>query len=84
MDKKRDERLRLEKKKKPKVCKRKVVKTMKNRDNEKEKMSIFAKESDVRDIFLAKRQIYVLLYKDVYLSTNDLNNSMPSLVTTLL
>jgi len=43
---------------------------MKNKDNEKEKMSVYAKESDVRVAFLTKRQIYVLLYNDVYLSTN--------------
>lgn len=47
-------------------------------------MSVYVKESDVRAAFIAKWQIYVLLYKDVYLSTNDLNNSMPSVVTTLL
>ena len=45
---------------------------------------VYAKESDVRAAFLAKQQMYVLLYKNVYFSTNELNNYMSSVVTTLL
>lgn len=33
---------------------------------------------------MARKQVLVVMYKDVYFSTNDLNSSLPSIVVSLL
>ncbi|GKV48658.1 hypothetical protein SLEP1_g55459 [Rubroshorea leprosula] len=47
-------------------------------------MSVYAKESDVKAAFFAKQPMFVLLYKDAYFNTNELNDSLPSVVKSLL
>ena len=47
-------------------------------------MSIYAKGSDMRAAFLAKQQMFILLFKDTYFSNSDIGVSLPSVVTTLL
>lgn len=48
------------------------------------KKSVHAKESDVRVTFLAKWQVYLLLYKYAYFSNSTLDVSLPSIVANLL
>ncbi|XP_038973772.1 uncharacterized protein LOC103697756 isoform X1 [Phoenix dactylifera] len=48
------------------------------------KMSVFAEKNEVKSVMFSRQQLLVLMYKDVYLSTNDLNPSLPSVVVTLL
>lgn len=44
----------------------------------------FAEKSEVKCILNVRQQLLVLMYKDVYFSTNDLNPSLPSIVVSLL
>ena len=54
-----------------------------NRDKNK-RVSAFANKSEIKSAMLARQQLLVLLYKDVYFSTNYLNPSLPSVVVSLL
>lgn len=55
-----------------------------NRENKEMKKSVHAKESDVRATFLAKWQVYLLLYKYAYFSNSTLDVSLPNIVANLL
>ena len=44
------------------------------------KLSAFAEKHDIK----ARQQVLILMYKDIYLSTNDLNSSLPSIILSLL
>src|SRR5262249_31999223 len=46
--------------------------------------SLFVRGSEVKSAMFARKQLLVLLYKDVYFSTNELNKSLPSVVVSLL
>ena len=46
-------------------------------------MSAFAKKREIESALLAKEQLLVLMYKDIYF-TNTLNSSLPSAVKSLL
>ena len=48
------------------------------------KVSFYAKESEVKRAMYARQPMLVLMYKDVLLNTNDLNQSFPSVVGDLL
>ena len=41
-------------------------------------------KSEVKSAIVARQQLLVLMYKDVYFSTTDLNSSLPSVVVSLL
>ena len=43
-----------------------------------------ARKSEVKSAIVVKQQLLVLMYKDVYLTTTDLNSSLPSVVVSLL
>lgn len=50
----------------------------------KKKVSFFAKEGDIKRAMIAKQHMIVLLYKEVFVLTNDLNVFLPSVVVSLL
>ena len=52
-------------------------------DEKNKKVSAFAKKREIESALLAKEQLLVLMYKDVYF-TNTLNSSLPSVVESLL
>ncbi|GKV07003.1 hypothetical protein SLEP1_g18815 [Rubroshorea leprosula] len=61
---------------------REKIKSVENK--ERKSVSVSAKESDVKAAFLAKQPMLVLLYKDAYFNTNELNDSLPSVLKSLL
>ena len=56
----------------------------KNERKKKKQGSFFTKVSDVKDVFYKNQPIFVLLYKEVCFNTNKLNESLPSVVVSLL
>ncbi|GKV06983.1 hypothetical protein SLEP1_g18797 [Rubroshorea leprosula] len=62
--------------------KREKIESVENK--ERKSVSVYAKESDVKAVFFAKQPMFVLLYKDAYFNTNELNDSLPSVVKSLL
>ena len=48
------------------------------------RVSDIGKASEIKGALKAKRQLLVLMYKDVYFSTNDINISLPGAVVSLL
>ncbi|GKV07032.1 hypothetical protein SLEP1_g18843 [Rubroshorea leprosula] len=62
--------------------KREKIESVENK--ERKSVSVYAKESDVKAAFFAKQPVFVLLYKDAYFNTNELNDSLPSAVKSLL
>lgn len=50
----------------------------------KKKKNVFARKSEFKTDLIARPQILVHMYKDVHLSTNDLNPSFPNVVMCLL
>ena len=49
--------------------------------NERKQQSFYAKMSDIRNAFFAKKPIYLLLYNDTNL---DINDSLPNVAIVLL
>ena len=47
------------------------------------RVNAFARKREVESALIAREQLLVLIYKDVYF-TNDLNSSLPSVVVSLL
>ena len=47
-------------------------------------MSLYAKASDVNSVFYTNKPIFVLFYKEAYFNTNECNESLPSVVVSLL
>ena len=47
-------------------------------------MSAFVEKHEIKSIIVAMQQVLVLMYKGIYLSTNDLNSSLSSVVVSLL
>jgi hypothetical protein len=50
----------------------------------KNKTSFYAKVSDVKSAFYTNQPIFVLLYKETCFNTNELDESLPSVVVSLL
>lgn len=50
----------------------------------KKQVSLYAKKSDIKEAWFSRKSILVLMYKKVYLNTNDLNVSLPSVFVSLL
>ena len=56
----------------------------KNERKTKKQGSFYAKASDVKNVFYTNQPIFVLLYKQVCFNTNELDESLPSVVVPLL
>ena len=50
----------------------------------KRKESFYAKPSEIKRAFYSERSMYILLYKEALLNTNELDPSLPSVVSSLL
>jgi hypothetical protein len=53
-------------------------------EKQKKQVSFYAKASDVKSAFYTNQPIFVLLYKDACFNTNELDESLPSVVVSLL
>jgi hypothetical protein len=53
-------------------------------EKQKKQVSFYAKASDVKSSFYTKQPIFVLLYKEACFNTNELDESLPSVVVSLL
>ena len=56
----------------------------KNERKTKKQGSFYAKASDVKNVFYTNQPLYLLLYKEVCFNTNELDESLPSVVVSLL
>ena len=79
-------RKRVNKKKRVKTKKKseKKIDSGKNERKIKKQGSFYAKASDVKNSFYTNQPIFVLLYKEVCFNTNELDESLPSVVVSLL
>ena len=69
------------------VKEKKRVKRKETKENEREKKkqaSFYAKASDVKSAFYTNQPIFVLLYKEACFNTNELDESLPSVIVSLL
>ena len=62
----------------------KKIESEKNERKTKKQGSFYAKVSDVKNAFYTNQPIFVLLYKEVCFNTNELDESLPSVVASLL
>ncbi|GKU93218.1 hypothetical protein SLEP1_g6826 [Rubroshorea leprosula] len=62
--------------------KREKIESVENK--ERKSVSVYAKESNVKAAFFANQPMFVFLYKDAYFNTNELNDSLPSAIKSLL
>jgi hypothetical protein len=54
------------------------------REKQKKQVSFYAKASDVKSAFYTNQPIFILLYKEAGFNTNKLDESLPSVVISLL
>ena len=66
--------------------KNKCEKKIESEENErkKKKVSFYAKASDVKSAFYTNQSIFVLLYEEACFNTNEFDESLPSVVVSLL
>ena len=65
--------------------KKEIQKKEKNEERkERKKMNFYAKESEVRSAFLAEQPLLLLVFKESFLNSNDINSSFPSAIGSLL
>ena len=57
---------------------------MNKKGKQKEKKADYAKDSELKSVFYSKKPMFVLLYKETLLEINDLDSSLPSIVSSLL
>ena len=50
----------------------------------KRKESFYTKDSELKSVFYSKKPMFVLLYNETLLKINDLDSSLPSIVSSLL
>ena len=50
----------------------------------KRKESFYTKKSEIKSSFYSNKLMFVLLYKEMLLNINDLDSSLPSVVSSLL
>ena len=83
---KKDDEKESERKKKSEQKKEseKKIESGKSERKTKKQGSFYAKASDVKNTFYTNQPIFVLLYKEVCFNTNELDNSLPSVVVSLL
>lgn len=83
----REEQLSIQEKERKEKKNESEQKKEKNKKEDKEeknrKVSAFAKKKEVESALMAREQLLVLMYKDVYF-TNDLNSSLPCEIVSLL
>ena len=86
-----EKRKESERKKDLKVNNKKGEKTKKDQEvndeqegETKRKESFYTKDSELKSVFYSKKPMFVLLYKETLLETNDLDSSLPSIVSSLL
>ena len=77
---------RVNRKKRVKIKKKseKKIESGKNERKTKKWGSFNAKASDVKNAFYTNQPIFVLLYKEICFNTNELDESLPSVVVSLL
>lgn len=83
----REEQLSIQEKERKEKKNESEQKKEKNKKEDKEdknrKVSAFAKKKEVESAWMAREQLLVLMYKDVYF-TNNLNSSLPCEIVSLL
>jgi hypothetical protein len=62
----------------------KKIEREENERTTKKQVSFYANASDVKSAFYTKQPIFVLLYKEACFNTNELDESLPSVVVSLL
>ena len=62
----------------------KKIESGKSERKTKKQWSFYAKASDVKNAFYTNQPIFVLLYKEICFNTNKLDESLPSVVVSLL
>ena len=62
----------------------KKIESEKNERKTKKQRSFYAKVSDVKNAFYTNQPVFVLLYKEVCFNTNELDESLPSVIVSLL
>ena len=67
-----------------KRVKKKKNRVKKMREKQKKQASFYAKVSDVKSAFYTNQPIFVFLYKEVCVNTNELDESLPNVVVSLL
>jgi hypothetical protein len=72
------------KKEDKKESERKKERVTNTSEQQKKQVSFYAKASDVKSAFYANQPIFVLLYKEACFNTNELDESLPSVVVSLL
>ena len=75
---------RKEKESERKEKKRKEKSGEEKKRGEKKSVSFYAKESDMRHAFYSNQPMIVLLYKEAYFNSNDVNSIVPSVASSLL
>ena len=50
----------------------------------KKKESFFIKDSELKSVFYSNKHMFVPLYKETLLNNNELDSSLPSVVSSLL
>ena len=53
-------------------------------EQRKRKESFYTKKSEIKSVFYSNKPMFVLLYKETLLNINDLDSSLPSVVSSLL
>ena len=64
--------------------KKKSENKQRTKKTRKKKASFYAKSSDVKSVFYTNQPIFVLLYKEACFNTNELDESLPNVVVSLL
>jgi hypothetical protein len=73
-----------QKRKSEKESEKKIERVPNMSEKQKKQVSFYAKASDVQSAFYANQPIFVLLYKEACFNTNKLDESLPSVVVSLL
>ena len=77
-------RVKEKKKSKQKKESEKKIESGKSERKTKKHWSFYAKARDVKNAFYTNQPIFVFLYKEACFNTNELNESLPSVVVSLL
>ena len=73
-----------EKESKQKKESEKKIESGKSERKTKKQGSFYTKASDVKNVFYTNQLIFILLYKEACFNTNELDESLPSVVVSLL
>ena len=73
-------RVKEKKKSEQKKESEKKIESGKSERKTKKQWSFYAKARDVKNAFYTNQPIFVLLYKEACFNTNELNESLPSVV----